>query len=425
MKSHPVLDQLAERGVKLGLDRMRQLLTELGDPQLAVPTVHIAGTNGKGSVSTYVTNALVAAGYHTGTYLSPHLEHVNERLLLDGRPIDDASLIDAIEALDRVRVDWGQLAGLGPSALTWFEFFTALAFQVFAARRVDVGVVEVGLGGRLDATNVIQPLAAAITSIGLDHTEVLGPTIAGIAAEKAGILKPGLPCAVGPVSPEALEVIRDRAARVGATLWTCGGQLRRERRGDSWILATPDGQLPPVRLQMPGAHQGANAVVALGVLHLLRRQGLPITDEAIAAGLEATRVPGRIERVLPRLVLDGSHNPEGTAALAAWLAEQPRPASRILVFGMGEDREPADVLGPLLRHFDEVVLTACHHPKALQPRALAARLGEVDVVLSDGGTPEQCLPEVLADADEVVVAGSLYLVGEVRELVTSGALVAD
>lgn len=426
MKSHPILDRLAERGVKLGMERVRQLLSELGEPHLAVPCVHIAGTNGKGSVCQYVTEALVDAGYRVGTYLSPHLVHVNERLLLDGVPIDDASLIEAIEALDRVRDGWGHER----DALTWFEFTTVLAFQVFASRRVDVAVIETGLGGRLDATNVVSPLATAITSIGFDHMEVLGETLPQIAAEKAGILKAGAPCAVGPVLPEVAAVIAARAERVGAAVWWSGSQLLRERRGEGWTLTTPDGAIGPVRLRMGGAHQGANAAVAVGLLHLLRRQGLPIPDAAIHSGLARAAVAGRTELVLDGLVLDGSHNPEGTAALAAWLASRPRPASRILIFGMGSDREPLAVLGPLLPHFDEVVLTQADHPKALTVAQLVARLREglgaqfdtLPVLLSDGGAPGDCLPEVYADADETVVAGSLYLVGEVRGLIEEGLL---
>ncbi|HMV70108.1 MAG TPA: Mur ligase family protein, partial [Myxococcota bacterium] len=290
MKSHPVLSRLGETGVKLGLDRVRQLLAELGDPHLAAPVVHVAGTNGKGSVCAYVTQALVAAGLRVGTYTSPHLEHVNERVQLDGAPIDDLTLTEAIEALDRMRGEWGSALGFGRDVITYFELMTVVAFQVFAARRVDVAVVEVGMGGRLDATNVVLPVATAITSIAMDHTEVLGDTLGAIAAEKAGILKGGVPCAVGPVPAEALDVIRRRAEQVGAPLWLSGAHLRRERRGGAWSITTPEGQVGPVTLGMPGAHQGANAAVAVGVLHLLKRQGFPIGPDAVAAGLARARV---------------------------------------------------------------------------------------------------------------------------------------
>ncbi len=417
MRTHPVLTRLAMSGVRLGLDRMRDVLVAMGEPHLAVPVVHVAGTNGKGSVSTYVTAALVAAGYRVGTYLSPHLEHLNERVQIDGVPVRDGELTEAIEHVDRVRIDWAASQGLQDDVLTYFELMTAVAFHLFAARQVDVAVIEVGMGGRLDATNVVAPVVTAITSIGLDHQAELGATLAAIAGEKAGILKAGAPVSVGPLPPEAMEVVRARARAVGVEAWTAGSQLRRERRGERWVLSTPDGSVGPVKLGMSGAHQGANASVAVGALHLLRRQGMPVSDEAIAAGLAAARVPGRIERIAEGLVVDGGHNPDGTTALAAWLSEQPRPATRILLFGMGEGREPAALLAPLLPHFDEVVLTSCAHPHAMAPAAIAAALGPVDVALSDGGLVEECLAEVRADADEVVVAGSLYLAGAVRTLV--------
>jgi dihydrofolate synthase/folylpolyglutamate synthase len=420
--THPVLSALAEAGIRLGLERVRDLLAALDDPHLAYPVVHVAGTNGKGSVCGYLTEALVAAGYRVGTYTSPHLEHVNERFRLDGRAIDDGLLTEAIEALERARWDWGRQMGLDRGPLTYFEFVTVLAFRLFAQQAVDVAVIEVGLGGRLDATNVVQPAVCAITSISYDHMDRLGHTLGEIAAEKAGILKVGVPAVIGPVPPEALAAIGARARAVGAPLWLSGTHLRREQRREGWVLSTPAGAVGPTPLGMAGVHQGANASVAVGVLHRLRELGFVVSDEAIGAGLRSAQVAARIERLRPGLVVDGAHNPDGAQALAAWLASQPRPSSRILLFGMGEGREPSEVLGPLLPHVDEVVLTQCAHPKALSPAQLAAALHEVDALISDGGPIEQCLAEVYQDAEQTVVAGSLYLAGAVRSLVGDGAL---
>lgn len=417
MITHPVLASLEGSGVRLGLDDMRGFLAYVGNPHLAYPVVHVAGTNGKGSVCTMVTEALVAAGYRVGTNTSPHLEAVNERIRLDGVPIDDASLTEAIEATDRERWAWARSAGLAHAPLTHFEFLTALAFRVFAERAVDVAVIEVGLGGRLDGTNVVSPTVCAITSIGLDHVAELGSDLAGIAGEKAGILKRGVPVVVGVMPPEARAVIEARAASLGCEVWTAA-QLRRERRVEDgvvrWTLGTPDGSPGAVTLAMPGAHQGVNASVALGVLHRLRRAGFTIDDAAIVAGLSRAQIAGRIETLRPGLIADGAHNPDGTAALAAWLATRPRQGKRILLFGMGRDRDARAVLGPLLPHFDEIVLTRCDHPNAREPVEIAALLGPIDVPLSDGGPIEGCLDEVCAEADEVVVAGSLYLVGAAR-----------
>lgn len=422
MITHPVLSAAAAEGMKLGLQRIEQLLTHLDDPHLACPVVHVAGTNGKGSVCTLVTAALVEAGYRVGTFTSPHLEHVNERIRLDGVPLPDGELNEAIEALDRARWDWARHVGMSAAPLTYFEFVTALAFMVFASRRVDVAVIEVGLGGRLDATNVVKPIAAAVTSIGLDHVDQLGHDLGGIAAEKAAIIKPGCRAVRGPMAGRAAEVVAARALAVGAPLWAPGTDLLREQRGESWVFSTPEGRVGPVTLAMPGVHQGANASVAVGLLHQLRAAGFHLPDEAIERGLSTGRIGGRLEWLTPNLLVDGAHNRAGAEALAAYLLQRPRCAKRILLFGMGEGRDPAELLGPLWQHVDEVVLTRCAHPKAMDPSEIAARIEAPEVLLSDGGPLEDCLAEVVAEADETVVAGSLFLVGAARSLVASGAL---
>lgn len=422
MRSHPLLDQLGEQGVRLGLERIGAFLAALGEPQHAAPVVHVAGTNGKGSVCAFVTAALVRSGYRVGTTLSPHVEEVNERIQLDGYPVDDGTLIEAIEAVDRARWEWARSSGVEGVPLTYFEFMTAAAFLTFARRQVDVAVVEVGLGGRLDATNVVRPLVCAFPSIGLDHTGELGASISEIAGEKASILKRGSSAVIGPMAPEARKVFEDRARFLGVALWRPGAELRREQRKGRWSFATPGGTLTEVALGLRGSHQGSNALVALGVLHQLRQRGFLIPDEAIRAGFAEAFVAGRIEEVAPGLFADGAHNPDGSRALAAWLADRPRPSSRILLFGMGEDRDPLQVIAPLLPHFDEVVTTRCRHPKARDPLELALALQDLDVVLSAGGPIEETLPEVYAEAEETVVAGSLFIAGAARSLARSGAL---
>jgi dihydrofolate synthase/folylpolyglutamate synthase len=420
--THPTLSVLALAGVKLGLDRVKGFLTAIDEPQLNYPVIHVGGTNGKGSVCTMVSRALVAAGYRTGTNLSPHLEHVNERVQIDLTPIDDASFSDAVEHLDRAVRDWKEANGLSGTVLTYFEFVTCLAFLVFAQRQVQAAVIEVGMGGRLDATNVVKPVVSAITSIGFDHVEELGETLALIAGEKAGIIKPKTPVVIGVLPREAQEVIIARAKALGAPLWRPGGELRKEKRGEVWALATPDGMLKDVRLGMKGDHQSSNALVALGILHQLRRAGFAIPDEAIRAGLEKGVIAGRMETLAPGLLADGAHNIDGTTALAAFLQSRPRPPSRLLLFGMGYGRDPVAILKPLIPHFDEIVVTRCAHPKAWDPRELTAVLAEHVPVLSNGGDIEQALPEVYREAHETVVAGSLYLVGAARALVAEGAL---
>jgi dihydrofolate synthase/folylpolyglutamate synthase len=423
MRSHPVLDQLANTGVRLGLERVKAFLDFLGEPHRAAPVVHVAGTNGKGSVCTYVTSALVAAGYRVGTNLSPHLEAVNERFRLDGEPIDDRTLSDAIEALDRARQEWASAANIAEPPLTYFEFTTCLAFQLFAQTPVDVMVIEVGMGGRLDATNVVSPQVCAITTIAFDHTEHLGNTLALIATEKAGILKKGVPVVCGVVPQEARDAIEARAKIVGAPVWRPGADMQKELRKTGWSLKTPGGALADVKLGMDGAHQGNNALVALGVLHQLRKSGFLLPDDAIRSGLGSAKLGGRLERLAPALLVDGAHNEEGANALAAYLATIPRPKNRILVFGMGTERDPVKLVKPLLKHVDEVVTTHCDHPKARDALALAEALEGTATALSAGGPIEDTLPAIYQEADETVVAGSLYLVGAVKTLVREGALV--
>ncbi len=422
MLSHPILEQLASQGVRLGLDRIEALLQAMGEPHRAYPVVHVAGTNGKGSVCSYVTHCLVASGLRVGTTLSPHVEALNERIQLDGLPIDDGGLIEAIEAVDRVRWDWARTQKLDGSPLTYFEFMVAAAFYAFAQRGVDIAVVEVGLGGRLDATNVVHPSVVAIPSIGLDHEAELGSTLAEIAGEKAGIIKRGVPVVLGAMAPEASAVMVTRANALGCELWK-PPDLRREFRNDLWSFATPMGGLDRVALGPLGRHQGANALVALGVLHQLRGLGLPITDDALRAGFAKPGLPGRLEILRPGLVVDGAHNVAGATALAAWLAKQPRPGNRILLLGMGRNRNPVPFVKELLPHVDEVVTTRCSHPNAWEPMDLALTLNEqLDAELSAGESIEVTLPEVYAEADEVVVAGSLFVAGAARSVEREGLL---
>jgi len=422
MIRHPVLDQLATAGVRLGLDNIRAFLTFLGEPHRAYPVVHVAGTNGKGSVCAFVSWALKEAGYRVGTNLSPHLQAVNERILVEGRPIDDASLIDQIEALDRIRYDWARAVGFQQVPLTYFEFITTVAFAHFAQVAVDVAVIEVGMGGRLDATNVVHPLVSAITHIGIDHSVELGSSVAEIAGEKAGIIKPGVPVVLGPMPAEAREVIERRARLLNAPTWRPGKELMRERQKSGWRLATPAGTLRDLQLGLQGDHQGANALVALGILHQLRGQGFHIPDEAIVRGFANVHLGGRLEQLLPGLVVDGAHNEDGTRAVAAWLGSRPRPETRILLFGMGQGRDPVRAVKPLLPLVDEVVTSHCAHPKARDSLELAMALENLDVVLSVGGPIEEALPEVYREAHETLVTGSLFLAGAAKSLVSAGAL---
>jgi dihydrofolate synthase/folylpolyglutamate synthase len=371
---------------RLGLDRMRQLLDRLGNPGLDLPIVHVAGTKGKGSTSDMIAAALGAAGYRTGLFTSPHLEGVEERMAIDGRPCQPGELVELIrlvrpvvEAMDRL--DPG---GSGPAGPTYFEITTAMALLHFARRGVQAAVLEVGLGGRLDATNVCMPRVAVITSISFDHTQQLGDTLAAIAGEKAGIVKPGVPLVSGVVQPEPREVIRLVCRQRGCPLIERGTDYEFDYEPPRH--AERGGQVGRVRFRTPagsqdfalgllGRHQAANAATALAVLDQLRQSDWRLPEAAVGRALAGLACPARIELLArqPAVVLDAAHNVASAEALLETLAESFSATRRLLIFAATRDKDYRGMLARLLRCFDEVFFT-CYldNPRAVPPQELAA-----------------------------------------------------
>ncbi|AUX35128.1 MULTISPECIES: folylpolyglutamate synthase/dihydrofolate synthase family protein [Sorangium] len=412
------LGQRAPRGMVLGLDRVREALAALGDPHADVAAVHVAGTNGKGSVCAMVESVARAAGLRTGLYTSPHLSRFAERIRIDGEPIGDAALERALSAaLERV-----------PSPLTFFEALTVAAFVAFRDAGVDLAILEVGLGGRLDATNVLAaPLCTAITSIAFDHVALLGPTLADIAREKAGILKPGAPVVLGPLDPEA-----DAAIEAAARAISAGPRLRvaRAERGGSageiavgragplaraTRVAGPGRPALEVELGLRGAHQAENAGVACGIAWQLASRW-PEVERALPAGLAAARWPGRLERIdagAAEVLLDCAHNPHGAQALAAWLDEEgPGAARTALVFGAMADKGWGEMLQTLAPRAQRR-LYATPQGRAAAPLEALRAIAPGEPI----GDPRAAVAraiEVAGPGGLVVVTGSIYLVGEVR-----------
>ena len=426
-------ERLPPRRRTFGLARMRRLLAALGDPQDRYRVVHIAGTKGKGSTAAMLAAMLHAAGHRVGRYLSPHVHAIEERICVAGRPIAGPDLvaafdavIPAVEALDaaaarrRVR---------GPS---WFEAVTAAAFVHFAAARVEIAVLETGLGGRLDATNVCRPLVTVITSISLDHMAVLGPTVARIAAEKAGIIKRGRPVVSGATHPAARRVIAATAARRRAPLVELGRDFSAAYLppdpaagplAAGWLELTAG--TPPVRsrhrLGMAGRHQAENAALAVVCAGLLDARGVAVPPRAIDRGLATARLPARIERRAdrPLVVVDAAHN----AASMAALAEALRPAlaahrPRVLVFAASGDKQIEEMLATVRGCFDRVVVTRyttnprCAPIDRLVTACAAARLPRPAV--ASGPREALALARSLAGRDGLVcVAGSFFLAAEV------------
>lgn len=403
------LTGLRNLGSRLGTERMAVLAARLAHPERAAPCFHVAGTNGKGSTCAMIEAIQRAHGRRTGLYTSPHLVAIGERIQVDRRPLADERVVALAESL---RPHHAAIAAAAPDlAPTFFELITAAAWIEFAVRRVDVTVLETGLGGRLDATNLCEPEVCVITSIGLDHQEYLGPTLAHIAAEKAGILKPGVPAVVGLVPAEAATVLAARAREVGAPLY--------------WLKDYfPDG-LPETNLV--GAHQRANAGLALLACELAT--GLPIREETARAALRQVDWAGRWQRLTladgRALIVDGSHNEEGIRAIAPLLAAVPAPTAIVGALGAERARALLEVVAPLAARLH---LVAPDNERACRPEELAALVPPADQAKATVSTVAGLFPApgvCRAAGDPVVVLGSLYLVGEVLARFHGGSLPAS
>lgn len=420
------MQNAAATGIKPGLERITALLARLGHPEKSLRAVHVGGTNGKGSVCAYLTAVFTAAGYKTGTFTSPHLHSYTERFRINGQPVAPARLARLIwavaPALEALRRE-----GIVP---TEFEIHTAIAFLFFAQEAVDLAVVEVGLGGRFDATNVILPEVTIITNVTVDHTDYLGETIAQIAWEKAGLVKPAVPVVTG-AKGEALEVITAECRAKRAPLFVLGR--------DFWpVVKTNDfsGQLLDVcgwwgadkglKIQLAGRHQQENAACAVAAARLLAARGWNIGETAIREGLAATIWPGRLElvREKPAVILDGAHNAAGAAALRQALTEYFSGRRIILVIGMLADKERAAAVATLCPLAAAVVVTRPPGARAANWRevaTLARRHVPVVYAVEEVPTAVTQALRLAGPEDVVVITGSLYLIGAAREIFVTGA----
>ena len=408
-------EETAVYGSRLGLDRVRELLAKLGDPQKSLKFVHIAGTNGKGSTAAMLAAILEKAGCRTGLYTSPHLLRYNERFQVNGEEVSDQALADATERVKRA-------ADTMPDAPTQFELVTAIAFCLFQAAKCDIVVLEVGLGGRLDATNVIDtPEAAVITRIGLDHTEILGDTVEAIAAEKAGIVKPGGAVVLGDQDPRVRGVVEAVCRKVGAKLTESDlGELKP-------LSADLTGQrfawrdYGEIAMPLLGEYQLFNACTVLNTVEVLRQRGWKITDEALLAGFRTVTWPGRFERVRrdPWLIIDGGHNPQCAQAIAASLREY-FPGKKVLfLMGVLADKDFEGIYDALLPLAERIYAVTPDSPRALTADKLCERLADEYhfTAAKPYGSVADALKAVLAEAGEkdvICVCGSLYMIGEAR-----------
>jgi dihydrofolate synthase/folylpolyglutamate synthase len=393
---HRYLEALSPLAMRFGLDRVERALDALGHPERRAPILHVAGTNGKGSTCAMAAAALRLAGHRTALYTSPHLERFNERIAVDGAAITDEALADAVAEV-RAACPWHD-GGEPGDRLSYFEFATLVALVHFARSGAEVTVLEVGLGGRLDATNAVRPAVTAVAAIGLDHTQWLGETLEAVAREKAGIFKAGVAAVVHGVQPPGvLEVLRAEAERAGAP----------------FQVAAPGWDGP---LALAGPHQRGNAGLAAAALRALRGAAVTVGETEIAGGIATVRWPGRLERV-DGVLLDGAHNPDGARALAAALAvlHPGRPVE--LVFGALGDKDHRGMLAALAGAVRRLHLVAPATPRARAAAELqvaASSLGLVADLHAGVAEALACARGCAGDGAQVVVAGSLYLVGEAR-----------
>ncbi len=410
----------------VGLKRTAALLERMGNPQRRFGIIHVAGSKGKGSTSLLIGEMLSAAGYRVGRYTSPHLHAFRERIAVGGVPVAEGAwaalterAIGLAKVLERDRPDLGEV--------TAFELTTAMALDAFAAAGCELATVEVGLGGTLDSTNVVDPLVSAITALDLEHTAVLGDTIEEIAAQKAGIIKPGRPVAVSPQSPSSLAVISRIAQENGSEILIGGRDWRVRGSWRDFAAEGPWGVLDGLRVGLAGAHQVENAGTALGTLWLLRSAGIVVEEQAIRAGLTRATWPGRFERAShpngTHVILDGAHTPASAAALTRTLVEEEPGRRAWIVLGMLRDKRPgafATALQPAAAGF---IATQARSSRALPATEVAAAIADSGSRVALAETVSEALDLAIDRAGQnglVLVTGSLTTVAEAREALGLG-----
>lgn len=437
---------------QLKLDRMRQLLTRLGNPDAGMPIVHIAGTKGKGSTAAMVAAVLRAAGYEVGLFSSPHLENIEERFAVNGQPCTGDELASLVDQLRPVVAAMDRESENADSSMspTYFELTTAIALMHFAERKVDVAVLEVGLGGRLDSTNVCQPAVTVITSISFDHTKQLGETLPEIAAEKAGIIKPGVPVLCGQMDSAPRQVITEIAKQHGCRMLVAGRDFRHRYRAaklrdDPETLGRVDFdgdigdehlRLTGLPLRLLGEHQAANASLAIATVAELRRQGWSISTAAIHQALQHLSLPGRFEIVghRPPVVLDVAHNVASARALGDALEASFPDDNRILLLAASHDKDVRGIVRELLPHFRQVVVTRyLDNPRSVPVPELgeivreqikSLRSKEVIGNVYECESPDDAwdMAVELASADQLIcITGSFFIVAELRSRALSAA----
>lgn len=411
-------------GMKPGLTRVEALLERVGNPEKQVSTIHIAGTNGKGSTVTDLRCMLEELGLQVGTFTSPYIEHFNERIAINGESINNQELVDYVEKYQKIVLEMDQETAL--SGITEFETLTAMAFDYFLNKKVDVAIIEVGLGGLLDSTNVVSPMLTAVTTIGKDHMDILGDTLMEIAEQKAGIIKPDIPVVTGNIGEEALAVIEKTAKEKNGSIYRFGKEYQAEyirpdnQWGEIFHFYNEAGKLTNVKVSLLGRHQVENASVAIQLFYLYcQMNGIPFAEKNVYNGLAIANWPARMERISqePLVVLDGAHNEHAIAQLVENLRKEFSQREIIILFSALSTKE-VDTMIKELKKIPRVqlYLTTFDYPKAVDLKMLEHWEDETTEIVSlwQFGLGE--ILEKMSSEDMLLITGSLYFVSQVREL---------
>jgi dihydrofolate synthase/folylpolyglutamate synthase len=405
-------------GIKLGLSTIRKILTGLGNPQNSCACIHVAGTNGKGSVASSLASVLTRAGYKTGLYTSPHLVDFNERIQVNNRPISNTNVLAAYRAIRKVHS--------GDREPTFFEFATVMAFFEFARQKVDWAIIETGMGGRLDATNIIRPRISIITNISLEHRDYLGDTLEQISGEKAGIIKNGTPVITGIRQKKALAVVEKTARKKSAPLYRLGKDFKvRRNASGTFSYYGIETTWHHLKTGLLGRHQVDNAALVLAACELLKNRELQLPLEDIQTGLIQNHWPGRLEMVSdkPRIILDGAHNFIAARNLARFLSTNFAGQNITMIIGILDDKPYKAMLKCLLPTANRLILTRARINRAMEPQKLEAIAKDILPAVTIIPDVKQALASAIKTAkpkDVICVAGSLYVVGEAKEMLGSG-----
>jgi len=407
------LYNLEKFGMVFGLDNIKWILSVIGNPHEFLKTVHIGGTNGKGSIAAMLSHILKAAGYKVGKYTSPHLISFTERITINEERITDVEVSDLVDSIRQ------NLDAVDPKrTFTFFDFTTALAFEYFRKNNVDIALIEVGLGGRLDSTNVLNPLISVITNVAFDHMDYLGEDILRIAREKAGIIKKGVPVVTGAKDLPA-RIIEETAKMNDCSVYIMGRDFSYERKETQTMSYSGLSiKLNDVFVNLKGDHQLGNAAIALCTAELLSMLGFGMDQREVYAGLSQVTWPGRLQIIKekPTIILDGAHNVDGIRTLVNFLKKQFPDRKRLLIFGVMKDKEYEKMLEELLPSVDEVIFTSSTNERALLPESMK-KFAPKAVIVKDAARALKKVKSMSEENDVIIITGSLYLIGECMAII--------